>query len=80
MTTTEVIDETIAQPASTTVDSVWMTPGSVKPVWLAVSILATLAGLFSFWPLLIAGAVACLLIAWSWLSEARAQTDELPLR
>ncbi len=77
--TTEVIDETIAQPASTAVDSVWMTPGSVKPIWLAVTILGTLAGLFAFWPLLVVGAATCVLIAWSWLSEARAQTDELPL-
>lgn len=71
-------DET-TRPAATEIESVWLTRGSVKPVWLAGALLATLAGLFAFWPLLVVGAVVSVLIAWSWTSEARAGSGELPL-
>lgn len=75
---TELIDET-TRPAPAEIESIHLTPGSVKPAWLAATILATLAGLFAFRPLLIVGVIACALIAWSWISEARAESDELPL-
>jgi hypothetical protein len=74
----EVHDETNG-PAATEIESVWLTRGSVKPIWLAVSLLATLIGLFAFLPLLVAGAVVSLLIAGRWVSEARAESGELPL-
>lgn len=61
------------------VTSIWLTRPSVKPVWLALTILGALTGLFAFWPLLVISAVAALLIVLSWAAEARAETDELPL-
>lgn len=74
---TESPNET-TRPSTAEIDSVWLTRGSVKPIWLAGALLATLAGLFSFWPLLVAGAVASVLIAWSWAAEARAESGDLP--
>lgn len=74
----ETIDTTAAVPA-TQVESIWLTRGSNKPIWLAVALLCTLIGLFAFWPLLIAAGVAVLMIAFSWVSEARHESDELPL-
>lgn len=62
------------------ITSIWLTRPSVKPVWLALTILGALAGLFAFWPLLVFSAAAALLIVLSWAAEARAESDELPPR
>ncbi|MGH2907464.1 MAG: hypothetical protein ACRDKI_11955 [Solirubrobacterales bacterium] len=74
----EFIDEAGSAP-QTEVESIWLTRTSVKPVWLAVAIACTLLGLFSFWPLMVGGAVAAVVIALAWLSESREESDELPL-
>lgn len=76
--TSETIDTT-AGATQTQVESIWLTRGSTKPVWLAVALLCTLIGLFAFWPLLIAAGVAFVCIALSWVAEARHEADELPL-
>ena len=70
--------DTAGAPA-TQVESIWLTRGSNKPIWLAVALLCTLIGLFAFEPLLIAAGAAFLMIAFSWISEARHESDELPL-
>lgn len=75
---TETIDTT-GQTTTTQVESIWLTRGSNKPIWLAVTLLCALIGLFAFWPLLVASVVAIALIAGSWVSEARGESDELPL-
>ena len=75
---TEVIDKATTPPTAE-ITSVWLTPGSVKPIWLAVTILCALAGLFAFRPLLLVSVAVGVMITWSWLSEARAQSNELPL-
>lgn len=75
---TEVNDQT-TRPATAETHSIWLTRGSVKPIWLAGALLTTLAGLFSFWPLLVVGAVVSVLIALNWAAEARAESRDLPL-
>lgn len=74
----ETIDNTTGAE-STEIESIWLTRGSNKPIWLAVALLCTLIGLFAFEPLLIAAGAAFLMVAFSWVSEARAESDELPL-
>ncbi|MGB0873071.1 MAG: hypothetical protein ACPGWS_04750 [Solirubrobacterales bacterium] len=61
------------------VDSIWLTPGSVKPIFLAASILLVLVGLFAFRPLMIAALVAAAWISIAWIGESREESDELPL-
>lgn len=76
----EFIDETTTgKPKTPEVDSIWLTPGSVKPILLAVAFLLAMVGLFAFRPLMYASllAIACLSIAW--ISESRGESDELPL-
>lgn len=73
-------DDTTTGSSQTKVTSIWLTRPSVKPVWLALTFLGALAGLFAFRPLLVVSAIAALLIILSWASEARAESDELPLR
>lgn len=75
----ETIDTTAAPSGRAEVESIWLTRGSNKPIWLAVALLCTLIGLFAFWPLLVAAGVATIAIAFSWASEARHESDELPL-
>lgn len=75
---TETIDNT-AGAAETQVESIWLTRGSNKPVWLAFTLLLVLIGLFAFWPLLVAAGATFVIIALSWISEARHESDELPL-
>ncbi len=74
----EFIDET-STANKPEVDSIWLTPGSVKPIFLAVSILLALVGLFAFRPLMIAALVAAAWISIAWISESREESDELPL-
>lgn len=75
---TEYVDET-RRPAPVEVHSIWLPRTSVRPIWLAAAILGTLAGLFAFWPLMLVSGVAAVLIALGWISEARSESDELPL-
>jgi hypothetical protein len=66
-------------PAGPEIDSIWLTRTSVKPVWLAASVGFALIGLFAFRPLMYAAAVAAAIITLAWISEARGESDELPL-
>lgn len=74
----ELIDETNAANKPE-VDSIWLTPTSVKPIFLAVSMLLALVGLFAFRPLMIAALVAVAWISIAWISESREESNELPL-
>ncbi|MFY9265042.1 MAG: hypothetical protein WAO61_06415 [Solirubrobacterales bacterium] len=60
------------------VDPIWLTRTSVKPIWLALTLALALIGLFAFWPLLVGAGIASALITLSWISESRAESDELP--
>lgn len=71
-------DET-SKPSNPEVDSIWLTPGSVKPILLAAAILFSLVGLFAFRPLMIASLVAIVWIGIAWINESREESDELPL-
>lgn len=66
-------------PKNPEVDSIWLTPGSVKPILLAAAFLFTLVGLFAFRPLMIASLVAIVWIGIAWINESREESDELPL-
>ncbi|MFY9487868.1 MAG: hypothetical protein WAP35_04110 [Solirubrobacterales bacterium] len=72
------ISATSGESAPAQADSIWLTRTSVKPFWLALSLMLTLVGLFAFWPLMVAAGVTSLLIAWSWLNESRADSEDLP--
>lgn len=63
----------------TEIDSIWLTKTSVKPILLAASMMLTLVGLFCFRPLMFAALVAAVIITLSWISDSRAESDELPL-
>lgn len=76
---TEFIDEKSGAAKNPEVDSIWLTPGSVKPLLLAAAILFTLVGLFAFRPLMIASLVAIVWIGLAWIGESREESDELPL-
>lgn len=71
-------DDTATSASAAEITSIWLTRPSVKPIWLALTLLGMLAGLFVFLPLLVLSAVAALLIAISWAAEAHAGSNELP--
>lgn len=71
-------EQTSTRPEAPQVESIWLTRTSVKPIWLAFTILLTFGGLFAFIPLMIVGGVASVIIALAWATEARAESDELP--
>lgn len=75
----DYIDEQSGKPKNPEVDSIWLTPGSVKPILLAFAILCSLLGLFAFRPLMIAALVAIAVIGIAWINESRDESDELPL-
>jgi hypothetical protein len=74
----EFIDE-VGAANSPEIESIWLTRTSIKPLWLAISIGVAFIGLFSFWPLMVAGAVSVVLITISWIGDSRTESDELPL-
>lgn len=76
----EFIDETAAGTTQAPeVDSIWLTPGSVKPIFLALAFLFTFVGLFAFRPLMYASLLAIVWISIAWIGESRSESDELPL-
>lgn len=76
----EYIDETKTGKADAPeVDSIWLTPTSVKPIFLAAAILFALVGLFAFRPLMYASLLAIAWIGIAWTNESRGESDELPL-
>ncbi|MGK2877271.1 MAG: hypothetical protein ACSLFF_01635 [Solirubrobacterales bacterium] len=76
----ELIDEgRTGAPASTAVDSIWLTTPSVKPIVLAVSILISIIGLFAFRPLMFIGLVAVIAVTLAWIADSREESDDLPL-
>jgi hypothetical protein len=62
------------------VEAIHMPDPSYKPAALALSIAVTLLGILTWWPIIVIGAVVTIVLIARWVSEARAEMNELPLQ
>ena len=68
------------RPAGEPTELIYLPEPSWAPVLLAFGLAALLAGLFTWWPYGVVGAVVALGALWSWLRSAREDFGRLPRR